>query len=89
MWNETTLCRHYQLAFLNGTRPLLLFDLTRVYDSDRASGQLDIQDDETTQTYSNVVTPRKEELNTGWDKAGAGIYLTWKLPGMSLSLFQV
>lgn len=56
---------------------LIPFDLTRVYDSARASGQLGVQYDETTQTYSNVVTPRKEELHTG---LGQG--WRWDIPYM-------
>ncbi|WP_433707212.1 RHS repeat-associated core domain-containing protein [Paenibacillus illinoisensis] len=56
---------------------LIPFDLTRVYDSVRASGQLGVQYDETTQTYSNVVTPRKEELHTG---LGQG--WRWDIPYM-------
>ncbi|MEW4426841.1 RHS repeat-associated core domain-containing protein [Paenibacillus pabuli] len=56
---------------------LIPFDLTRIYDSARASGQLGVQYDETTQTYSNVVTPRKEELHTG---LGQG--WRWDIPYM-------
>ena len=56
---------------------LIPFDLTRIYDSARVSGQLGVQYDETTQTYSNVVTPRKEELHTG---LGQG--WRWDIPYM-------
>ncbi|MDR6720566.1 RHS repeat-associated core domain-containing protein [Paenibacillus sp. 2003] len=56
---------------------LIPFDLTRVYDSARASGQLGVEYDETTQTYSNMVTPRKEELS-----AGLGQGWRWDIPFM-------
>jgi len=56
---------------------LIPFDLTRVYDSARASGQLGVEYDETTQTYSNIVTPRKEELS-----AGLGQGWRWDIPFM-------
>ncbi|MEC0108162.1 polymorphic toxin type 47 domain-containing protein [Paenibacillus taichungensis] len=56
---------------------LIPFDLTRVYDSARATGQLGVEYDETTQTYSNKVTPRKEELS-----AGLGQGWRWDIPFM-------
>ncbi|MDQ0172398.1 RHS repeat-associated core domain-containing protein [Paenibacillus tundrae] len=56
---------------------LIPFNLTRIYDSARASGELGVEYDETTQTYANVVTPRKEGLSSG---LGQG--WRWDIPYM-------
>ncbi|MEK3824258.1 polymorphic toxin-type HINT domain-containing protein [Paenibacillus sp. FSL K6-1558] len=55
---------------------LIPFELTRIYDTARANGQLGVEYDAATQTYSNAVTPRKETA------AGLGQGWRWDLPFM-------